>query len=254
MTFPIPSLPQGYRAVFLDEVDSTNSEAQRHAARGAAGNLWIRARAQTAGRGREQRHWESAQGNLFVSLLLRPDCPLRTRPQLAFVAGLALFDTADALAGDRLRSNLRLKWPNDLLLDGAKLGGILIESAGAGEPPQDAVVIGTGLNLSSHPQQTALAATCLAANDVVATPEQAFSQLAHFTAGWLELWAEGQGWAEVRECWTSKALPDRSPISVSTGPDRQEGYYGGIDEDGALILHTKGGATLRIVAGDVFPL
>ena len=254
MSFPVPPLPRGYRATFLDEIDSTNSEAQRRAARGDAGNLWIHARVQTAGRGREQRHWESAQGNLFASLLLRPGCPLPTRPQLAFVAGLALFDAADALAGDRLRHRLRLKWPNDLLLDGAKLGGILIESAGAADPGQDAVVIGTGLNLSSHPEQTLLAATCLAAHDVVATPEQAFSQLAHFTAGWLELWSEGGGWAEVRECWTSKALPDRSPIGVGTGPDRQEGYYGGIDEDGALILHTEGGATRRIVAGDVFPL
>ncbi len=254
MSPPAAALPPGYRAECLDTVDSTNSEARRRAAHGEAGDLWIRARTQTAGRGREQRHWESIDGNLFASLLLRPRCSVRHRPQLAFVAGLALFDTAEALGGAGVRDRLRLKWPNDLLLDGAKLGGVLIESVGTGGPAEGAVVIGSGLNLASHPPETALTATSLAANGVPAPADAAFGELAHATAHWLERWSEGAGWADIRASWAASALAERAPIRVRTGADITAGTYGGIDEDGALILHTSSGETRKIMAGDVFPL
>lgn len=252
MTRQGPPLPPGYSEIRLRRTDSTNAEAWRRARDGAEGGLWIRAEVQEAGRGRSGRRWESPEGNLYASLLLRPACAPQTVLQLSFVAGLAAFDAVAAL-GETLRGHLALKWPNDLLLDGAKLGGVLLESLnGAGGTP--AVVIGTGLNLAGHPPDTATPATHLAAHGVDASPDEAFHRLARATAQWLDEWADGAGWEAVRSAWLERGPPIGAPISVRLADGEITGRYAGIDGQGALVLKNGDEGEKRITAGDVFLL
>ncbi|MFY9898567.1 MAG: biotin--[acetyl-CoA-carboxylase] ligase, partial [Xanthobacteraceae bacterium] len=143
----------GVRLESLGTTGSTNAEARLRAQQGEGGPLWITATAQTQGRGRHGRIWISPPGNLYASLLLRDPSPFEHAPQLAFVAALALRD-AVAFEAKALAPQLEFKWPNDLLLDGRKCAGILIE--GEATPDGEAgkrfiVVIGIGINCNSHP-------------------------------------------------------------------------------------------------------
>lgn len=248
---PDTVLPEGYSERHFPELDSTNAEALRQAAQDAPGNLWIRADRQSSGRGRSGRQWQSPEGNLFASLLLRPACKLETAVQLAFVAGLAAHDAVAALDPD-LRDRMRLKWPNDLLLDMRKLGGILLESMPGNDGP--AIVIGTGLNLAGHPEDTAFPATSLASLGIASTPGHAFRSLAEATAGWLEKWGEGAGWTSVRAEWETRSLPKGSAIRVHAGGTPVSGTIEGIDERGALLLDTGNSVPVVVTAGDVFLL
>lgn len=249
---PDTVLPEGYSVLQLQEVDSTNAEALRRARAGAPEKLWICAERQSAGRGRSGRQWLSNEGNLFASLLLRPDCKLETAVQLAFVAGLAAFDAVAAL-DDALLPGLQLKWPNDLLLERGKLGGILLESVPSGADAAS-VIIGTGLNLASHPGDTASPATDLAEHGVTASTDAAFSALAYATAHWLDVWRNGAGWPRVRTEWQERSLPVGSHIRVNAGSGPLEGRLAGMDKSGALLVDTGGPSPVIITAGDVFLL
>ena len=143
-----------------DEIDSTNAEALRLLRQGEPGPLWITADRQSAGRGRRGRKWISVPGNLHASLLLTDPGPVEDWPQLAFVAALAVHDAVVEVA-PAIRPMLELKWPNDVLLSGAKFAGILIE--GEGREEEGAVVIGIGINCAAHPAGAAFPATDLTA-------------------------------------------------------------------------------------------
>lgn len=249
---PETGLPEGYSVQRFPHIDSTNAEALRQVAQGAAGRLWVRADRQTAGRGRSGRRWRSDEGNLYASVLLRPACRLETAVQLGFVAGLAAFEAVSALSGG-IGGELRLKWPNDLLLGGKKLAGILLESV-SGANGEPVVAAGTGINLTSHPGDAAFPATDLAAHGVAATTDAAFAELARATARWLDAWDNGAGWAQVREAWAARGLPSRSPIRVHAGKGVIEGRIAGLDARGALLIDTGGPAPELVTAGDVFLL
>ncbi len=164
-------LPSGYRLTFHESIDSTNAEALRLAGAGEDGGLWIWAAVQEAGRGRAGRSWASPAGNLHASLLLRPRVPLATALQLSLLAGVAAHDAVSALAaGAGVTPTLRLKWPNDILLDDAKLGGILLESRSGAEADAPAVVIGIGLNLARAPDDLGRPVASLAAAGIEAEP------------------------------------------------------------------------------------
>ena len=243
-----PSVPAGYRVLCLGEIDSTNSEAMRRAKEGDEGPLWLMASSQTMGRGRSGRQWTSDGGNLFASLLLRPDCSLDTALQLSLVAGVAIFDAVETLSSRVLwDSGLTLKWPNDLLIGTQKLAGILIESAGMAAPNTYAVVIGTGLNLSYAPE----GAASLADHRATVSPAEALEALATQTESWLGVWGNGSGFDRIREAWQARAFEVGRPIRVKLGDEIEEGRYGGIDETGALRLLGSDGER-RITTGDVF--
>lgn len=244
-------MPPGYSKICLEQIDSTNSEALRRAGDGAADRLWIRALSQTEGRGRSGRDWVSAPGNLFASLLLRPGCPLKNSVQLAFVAGLAVFDAVAEFSGN-LRDQLALKWPNDLLLQRAKLGGILIESTNAPVGTAPTIVVGTGLNLVSHLEDATMPATNLASHGVTVMADDAFRKLAWNTARWLEIWADSEGWDAVRSAWLERSLRLGAEISVKVDKRQIDGQFAGVDGAGALLVTDKAGTEITITAGDVF--
>jgi BirA family biotin operon repressor/biotin-[acetyl-CoA-carboxylase] ligase len=250
--FPV-TMPGGYRLARFEVIDSTNSEAMRRARNGEPAGLWIWAASQTAGRGRSGRSWESLQGNLFASLLLRPRCPLETAMQLSLVAGVALHETVSELAGQQAPGGeLALKWPNDLLLGGEKMGGILLESFEAAPGKGCGVIIGTGLNISGHPSDALYPATDLAAHGPAPTPSVVLEHLAAATKRWLEVWAEGSSFAAIREAWLARSIPIGSSVRIKLETGELFGRYAGIDETGSLRLIDEKGVETRITAGDVF--
>jgi len=248
----------GVRLESLGTTGSTNAEARLRAQHGEAGPLWITATAQTQGRGRRGRSWISPQGNLYASLLLRDPSPFADAPQLAFVAALALRD-AVALEAKALAPQMKFKWPNDLLLDGRKCAGILIEGeatpeAGAG---RFIVVIGIGVNCSSHPSagdgSIDFPATDLRAHGAVSAPEQLFARLSAAMCGRLAEWDRGRGFATIRNDWLIHARGIGEPIAVRNGDAEIRGRFVGLDSSGRLVLERPDGGITKIAAGDVFP-
>jgi BirA family biotin operon repressor/biotin-[acetyl-CoA-carboxylase] ligase len=237
------------RHIALETVGSTNAEALARARAGERGPLWITAEAQTNGRGRSGRTWVSPPGNLYATLLLSEPCAPAQAPQLAFVSGLALHDAVSQCTS-ALAQKLALKWPNDLLLGGAKLAGILIESESA---PVVSVAIGIGVNCASHPEDTSYAATDLRGAGANVTPEALFDALTPAMQDRLAQWRRGDGFAQVRADWLSLAAGLNEQISVRL-PDRElSGRFGGLDDSGQLLLDLAG-QIVTVTAGDVFAL
>ena len=222
---------------------STNDDVAALASAGAPEGLWLRADAQTGGRGRHGRAWVSKPGNLYASTLVRlaPGDP--PAPTLALVAAVALEELAGALVDP---GRLVLKWPNDLLLDGAKLSGILLERAGG------AVVIGFGVNLAHHPQGIDRATISLAAAGIDPPPPDAFLfDLAAAFARWLGRW-RGEGLGPVRRRWLERAHPPGTALTVRIpGSASVDGLFDGLEPDGALRLRLADGTMHVMHAGDV---
>jgi len=238
--------------VKLETVDSTNAEARRRALAGEPGPLWIWSARQSQGRGRGGREWVSQPGNLFASLLIGLNCPLRVASQLALVAGIVTFDTIAKLIAYEGRSEVLLKWPNDVLLAGEKVAGMLLENVGGANENRSVVVIGTGINLASHPENLPQPAVSLATYGMTVTPADALEALAASTLEWLNRWGEGACFPTIRRAWLDRAGPTGRPLTVRVGSQEAEGVYGGLDADGALRLLMPGGGEYRVTAGDVF--
>jgi BirA family biotin operon repressor/biotin-[acetyl-CoA-carboxylase] ligase len=249
---PSPKLPSGYRLLRMETVDSTNAEARRRALAGEPGPLWIWSARQSQGRGRGGREWISQYGNLFASLLIRVNCPLRVAGQLALLAGIISFDTIAKLIAYEGRSEILLKWPNDILLAGEKVAGMLLENVGSANESRSIVVIGTGINLASHPENLPQPAVSLATYGMTVTPANALETLAATTHEWLGRWGEGSCFPTIRRAWLDRAGPTGRALTVRVGSQEVEGVYGGLDADGALRLLMPDGGEYRVTAGDVF--
>ena len=252
MTPPQPRLPAAYRLVFYESVDSTNDEAKRLAHGAAKEGTVVWGREQTAGRGRRGRAWASPPGNLYASLILRPRCPLDQAAQLGFVAALAVGDTL-AWTLETRPDGLSYKWPNDVLLRGRKIAGILLESElGEGEAPKF-VVVGVGINLVSSPRDTEFPATSIAEENLgTVSPGAALEGFARHFQAWVERWRE-EGFAPIRAAWRAHAMALGEPIRVRLGPATLHGRFIDIDQHGALLLESAG-ELRRIAAGEVFPV
>ncbi len=236
----------GVGLIACDTVGSTNAQALAHARAGDKGPLWITARAQTAGRGRRGRTWVSEPGNLFATLLLTDPAPPDRAPQLSFVAALATHDAIVRLA-PTIASRLAFKWPNDVLCDGAKIAGILIEAEGT-RPLM--VAVGIGVNCRHHPEQTDFAATDLAAAGATVTAEQLFAALSGAMVVRLREW--GAGFASIRSEWLRRAGAAGTRLRVRVGPRDLDGRFETLDEAGRLVVRLPDGSLETIAAGEVF--
>ncbi|MDH3228345.1 MAG: biotin--[acetyl-CoA-carboxylase] ligase [Alphaproteobacteria bacterium] len=246
-----PALTAGYRLIALESIDSTNAEAARLARDGAADGTVVWAKRQTAGRGRHGRNWESPEGNLYTSLLLRPEAAPAEAAQLTFVAALALGQTLDGVIP--VGSNLAFKWPNDVLLDGRKVAGILLESSGSRNGRLDWLAVGCGLNIQHFPQDIAgYPATSLCAAGVV-EPEIG-NLLATFVdafAVWRARW-QGEGLGPVRDAWLARAARVGGEVTVRLPGNELRGIFMGLDAGGAMLLDLPDGSRRTVTAGDVF--
>ncbi len=240
---------QGYRVESFEELGSTNDEAMARARAGEPGKLWIVAARQNAGRGRLGRVWSSPTGNLHTSLLLIDPAPPHVAPQLGFVAGVALIDAARDLTGAGAR--LKLKWPNDVLFDGGKLAGILLEAT---QLPGGAFacVVGIGVNCASCPEGLPYPASDLSTFGAAASRENLFSALATRFAATFETWNAGKRFSVIREAWLASAAGLGAEIEVGLPEKRLKGRFKTIDAQGRLVLEAEAGET-NIEAGDIFP-
>ncbi len=247
----VAEVPAGYRYVFHPSLDSTMDEALRLAADGETGPLWIRAGEQTRGKGRRGRPWVSVPGNLYVALLVEIDNTAAKLTELGFVTGIALHSTvAEAFGGDH--GAVALKWPNDLLINDAKASGMLLECGGVAPSGRWPLAIGVGLNLVSHPTDTAYATTHLAEHGCDTNADEIFAIFAREFAAWYDLWDNGYGFARIRQAWCERAGGFGRPVTVNLGDSTIAGEFAGIAENGALVLRKADGSKTEILAGDVF--
>ena len=248
-------LPEGFRHEALGEVQSTNLTCLERAREGDAGNLWITATRQSTGKGSRGRGWTSEEGNLYASLLLREPGPAGMLHTLTFVASLAIRDCLLALAGAGLLQ-VALKWPNDVLVNGGKIAGILLESHVL--EGSRYVIIGIGINAAHHPPQTLYPATSLKDSGIGVSLEELLQHLARAVALRLRQWDGGRGLAEIRSDWIAAAkgigemIEIRMPASGGGGEKVLAGRFEGIDENGLLILGGAGGRREHISVADIF--
>jgi BirA family biotin operon repressor/biotin-[acetyl-CoA-carboxylase] ligase len=238
----------GVKLSACDTIGSTNAEALAHARTGEGGPLWVTARAQTSGRGRRGRTWVSEPGNLYASLLLTDPAPTARAAQLAFVAALAVAD-AIAAAAPSLAGQLAFKWPNDVLLGGAKLAGILIEAEGT-RPLM--IAIGIGVNCLHHPANAEYPATDLATLGARVTADALFVALSDAMVRRLGEWQGG--FAPIRAAWLARAAGLGGELRARLGTRELTGCFESLDQDGRLLLRRADGAVETIAAGEVFPV
>jgi len=244
--------PAGVGLIALDVVDSTNAEAARRAP-GLDRPTWIVARRQTAARGRRGRAWATAPGNLSATLVMRPEGGAAAAALRTFVAGLALFDAVVAVTGRA--GGLALKWPNDVLLNGGKLAGILLESSGSG-PGVAHLAVGFGVNLAAAPAPAEVEARALrpvslaGETGLCVTPDDIMPPLAAAFAHWEGRLA-AEGFAPLRAAFLDRAAHLGSTITARTGTATLQGRYETIDGTGALVLQTAAGRRI-VPAADIF--
>ena len=263
----------GYPVRHFDRIDSTNAEARRLADDGERGPLWLWADEQTGGRGRMGRNWVSEPGNLYATFLISVAADPTAATQVSFVAALAVHDMVSVLRPDL---SPRIKWPNDVLIDGAKFCGVLAEVVGT-SPVR--IAIGCGVNVAHAPEDTPYPVTHLnfplqyhsnvrhpsegwgpASSGIPAfagmteqkvSVESVFQELALNLSNRLKLWDEGRGFPAIRQAWGERALGLGGKVTARLGTKDIHGIFTGLAADGALILTAADSTVTHIHSGEV---
>jgi BirA family biotin operon repressor/biotin-[acetyl-CoA-carboxylase] ligase len=256
------SASEGFRLEAHDSVGSTNALALERARQGDAGRLWVVSKRQESGRGRRGRAWATPEGNLAATLLMLTSGDLKIAATLGFVAGLSLADALDAVVpGGRIRiapdggsgesgNRFELKWPNDVLADGAKLAGILLESTVL-QDGRAAIAIGIGVNVVAYPQDVPYPATSLNQLGAACDAETLFFALSDAWSQNIRLWNEGRGLEHIRLRWLERAAGLGGQVAVRIDGEVVRGVFETIDEDCRFVIRDASGQMLRIAAGDV---
>lgn len=253
----------GYRLRSYESIGSTTTEAIAAAGAGDPGGIWFVAREQTAGRGRRGRPWVHPPGNLAATLLIIPDVAPTFSATLGFVAGITVsnalasvlppdtvriaMDGADSLDG---HGRIALKWPNDVLADGAKLVGIGLEATKVPDG-RHAVAIGIGVNVVAAPEGLPYPATSLSELGVSRTAEQILEALSDAWVEAFSLWDEGRGMSTVLKLWRASAAGIGAPIAVHQDGEVLRGIFETVDDEGRLIVRANDNRRIVITAGDV---
>jgi len=253
---------RGYRLHGFDSVGSTSTEAVRAVQAGDIGDVWFAALRQTEGRGRRGRQWETPHGNLAASLLVVPDCDPAITATLGFVAGVALNRALGSLvpgaevklgidgADGQDKSRIALKWPNDVLADGAKLAGVLLEAQKRPDGRM-AIVIGMGVNVVAAPEGLPYPAASISALGWDVTAQAILGALTDEWVDAVELWDGGRNVAGILELWRSSAAGIGAPVAVSRDGEVVRGVFETIDDAGRLIVRSNDNSRVAITAGDV---
>ena len=248
----------GYRLMAFDQAGSTNTEAMAHARQGGSGSTWFVTTEQTAGRGRRQRAWVAPRGNLASSVLEIMNIAPAVAATMSFAFGLA---HESALRRVSVEASLRnagsdqlnylLKWPNDVLVGGKKLCGLMVEAEGMSDGCL-AVVAGIGTNIIAAPEGTPTPAVSLAALGVHISAEELFAAQSDAWVEFSGIWDNGRGFADIRKLWLERAYGVGGPVAIQTGTATLEGTFDTIDETGCLIVRTADGRRMPVTAGEVF--
>ncbi len=239
-----------FRIEEVETIDSTNEACRARAEDGATEGLVIRADRQTGGRGRRGKVWESPRGNLYCSILLRPRRAGHEAATLGFAAVAALGNVAALLLPQERR--IGHKWPNDLLIDGHKTSGLLLEARSGADGGLAWLVMGLGVNIACHPRDMPYPATDLL--EMGAKPTKPGELLEMFLSAFkplLEAWTRN-GFPAIAPAWLERAVGIGQEIEIRLDRENLGGRFHALDPDGALVLELPSGATRRIAAGEVF--
>lgn len=237
---PVAGDAGAWRVVTRAAVRTTMEEARRLATSGARHGTVVQALEQTGGLGRLRRVWSSPPGNVYSTSILRPDVPTARAAELSIVAAVA---AADAVA--RFGGSVTLKWPNDVLLDGGKVAGILLEAIAEGTR-LSAVLVGIGINVATRPELPDRATARIETADADSVLAVLLETLDHRYRQWLQ-----EGLAGIRQAWLARGPAVGAPITVSQGADRIAGGFAGLEPDGTLAMTLADGSTRRVTSGEV---
>jgi len=240
-----PVWPDQYDRVILSSVDNTMMEAARRADL-IAKPTWIMARHQSAARGRQGKPWVNPPGNFSATLVFKPNCTAQEAAKRSFLAANALYEALSLYVEP---TKLGLKWPNDVLLDGKKIAGILLESVSIDN--KDWLIVGVGLNVDSFPKKVRYPATCLTQSGVqIISAKIALSRFIHHFVGRYDMWIK-EGFAPVRLAWCDSGYRFGKQVAMESGDEHIEGIFADINDDGAMVVKTQSGELREIVAGEM---
>jgi BirA family biotin operon repressor/biotin-[acetyl-CoA-carboxylase] ligase len=228
------------RVLHVTETGSTNADAMRLGLSGEPLPLWVIADIQTGGKGRSGRMWVSQRGNLHASLAFRCTAPMENAGQLSLLAGISLLDAVRATMDLAPQAELRLKWPNDILIGFAKTGGILVESTSLREGSGFLAILGFGLNLVIFPEGIGREVTALGQFGSPPEPGALLTALSERIFFWLDRWSAGSNFGEIRDAWIERAGPLGEPITINTTDGLVSATYQGLGENGALLANVEG--------------
>lgn len=237
-----------FRTTKLLSTISTNEDAKRAAERGEADGFVVHAEQQTAGRGRQGRVWDSPVGNLYASTLLRIDSSLQSAGHYSFITALAI---ADALQAFIPTANIQLKWPNDVLVDGKKISGILLEAATVVDGKVAWLVIGTGINVRHHPENAAYPTTSIidCGGDPDLSADKVLTLFLQHLSAWCAIYRD-VGFPAIRSTWLHHAK--KGWLTARLPHCTYEGEFLDLDDQGRLIIRLADGAEQAIAAADIF--
>ena len=241
-----------YNLVMYDTIDSTNAAALRLVHNGVKGNLVIHAKQQTDGKGRHGKEWISGEGNFYLSILLDPTFTIQSGSGLSFVTALAIKDAFAQILGVSY-SELKFKWPNDILLNGKKIGGILLETSST---PHKNIpswfIVGVGINLMNFPDNTDFPATSLRHEGFGEIPcNLMLNAFMDSFAKRYNIW-HNRGFGMLKLEWLDSAYNLNMPVSIHFKGKRISGIFEGIDDVGSLLMRLEDGQLHKIIAGEVF--
>jgi len=239
--------PTDCNLLFYKSVESTNEVAKKLAVSGVDSGTVVWAKEQLSGKGRHGRSWSSPPGNLYVSIIQRPNCKPSEGSQIGFVASVSLVETINSLTGIKVT----LKWPNDLLINEKKVAGILLESSSSDSDKLDWVIIGVGLNVLSCPKHIK-DTTCLNTEGARLSVEELLQGFLMKLYSKISEWDE-QGFEIIRQKWMIYAPIQGSETRVRLPVGEVTGKYCGLDCSGNLLIETKNGIK-SIETGEVFPV
>jgi BirA family transcriptional regulator, biotin operon repressor / biotin---[acetyl-CoA-carboxylase] ligase len=239
-----------YRIFRYAELGSTNDQARKLVtAADVPANFIVVTHNQTSGRGRAGRSWQSLPGNLFCSFALTPAVPPIRMSELSFVIAVSLQEAMASVLSEETEA--KIKWPNDILINGAKISGILLEVVNDPAHRIPTVVVGVGVNVVSRPQSLDRPSTCLLDLGYRGSAESFFGLLAEMFFSYVTVWEQG-GFTPIRQAWLDHAVGLGEEIVIRSGNDQQVGVFEALDETGALLLRLPEGSLRTITAGDVF--
>lgn len=242
------SVLRNYNLLTFEQVDSTNEECKRLARSGASGNFIVYSDYQTSGRGQKGRPWSSLPGNLHLSLLLESDKDLKKLTNLAFLTSVAIAEIIESIAP--ASSKIELKWPNDVLIDGKKVAGILMESLKVSG--KQFMIIGMGVNILHTPDVPERAVTSLAEEfGYTEDPQEFMVKLVnHFDDAYLR-WQADEDFAIIRREWLARAFALNEVVTIDRGQQRISGLFRGIDEAGGIVIELASGEQYTMNFGEL---
>jgi BirA family biotin operon repressor/biotin-[acetyl-CoA-carboxylase] ligase len=238
------------RLLHFEAIDSTNAEAHRLAKEGERGPLWIVADVQSQGRGRLGRHWVSESGNLYATFVFTLQGSALIASQIGFVAALAVRDTAAHVLSSPA-GPIKIKWPNDVQLAGAKFAGILPETVAQSGDGRITLALGMGLNIAHAPEGTPYPVTALSRHGGSIMPRACLDVLDRSLAHWFAVWREGRGFAQIRENWLAHAAGLGQDFVGLVNQKEVQGKFADLGDDGAMILVLADGSRKPIHSGEV---